>query len=250
MMPFSGTLLVEFVRDLTASESACVHAKVGTSIVSADDVLGLEPFVALCRDTADFFYLPATRARMMRLAAVVDEGNCTYAELAGQLRVLREVLEDELRERSVFLMPAAEVIHYIANETLLGTDVAARFPDLSSDIDEAGKCFATDRYTAVVFHLMRVMEVGVQELGNALGITLTEEKAWQNILDEVNKAVKALPKRDPKAPEYALLAANLFNVKLAWRNEVMHPKATYTKEEAERILSATKAFMNELVSVI
>jgi hypothetical protein len=32
---------------------------------------------------------------------------------------------------------------------------------------------------------------------------------------------------------YAEAASHLYNVKVAWRNEVMHPKQTYTFEEAE-----------------
>ena len=48
---------------------------------------------------------------------------------------------------------------------------------------------------------MRVMETGVQEFGNKLGVSLAKDKNWQNILDEVNKAIKALPLKDPKTVE-------------------------------------------------
>ena len=39
-------------------------------------------------------------------------------------------------------------------------------------------------------------------------------------------------------------------MKLAWRNEVMHPKQTYTEEEALEVFAASKAFMRELASVV
>ena len=45
---------------------------------------------------------------------------------------------------------------------------------------------------------MRVMETGVQEFGNKLGVSLVNEKNWQNILDEINKRIKALPPKDLK----------------------------------------------------
>jgi hypothetical protein len=38
------------------------------------------------------------------------------------------------------------------------------------DADEAGKCFAVGRYTACVFHLMRIMERCVQKMGRDLGV--------------------------------------------------------------------------------
>jgi hypothetical protein len=44
--------------------------------------------------------------------------------------------------------------------------------------------------------------------------------------------------------------AHLFHAKNAWRNEVMHPKATYTDAEAEELLSAVKTFMNNLASLL
>jgi hypothetical protein len=48
----------------------------------------------------------------------------------------------------------------------------------------------------------------------------------------------------------ASVAANLYAVKLAWRNEVMHPKQTYTEEEAVALGTAVKAFMTDLLGVI
>jgi hypothetical protein len=45
-------------------------------------------------------------------------------------------------------------------------------------------------------------------------------------------------------------SANLYAVKLAWRNEVMHPNDTYTLEEAEDILRQVKLFMQQLVEIV
>ncbi len=39
------------------------------------------------------------------------------------------------------------------------------------DIEEAGKCFALGRYAASVFHSLQVVEIGVIELGKAVGTT-------------------------------------------------------------------------------
>jgi hypothetical protein len=98
--------------------------------------------------------------------------------------------------------------------------------------------------------MMRIMETALQELGTTVGVALTNEKHWQNILDEVNKTIKAMPPKDPKTVALASVAANLYAVKLAWRNEVMHPKQTYTEEEAVALGTAVKAFMTDLLGVI
>ncbi len=94
------------------------------------------------------------------------------------------------------------------------------------------------------------MEVGVQKFGDKLGVMLTEKKVWQVILDQTNAAIKKLPPKDPTGPAYASIYAHLYNVKLAWQNEVMHPKATYTDEEAVGIFQAVRNFMIELIKVL
>jgi hypothetical protein len=67
---------------------------------------------------------------------------------------------------------------------------------------------------------MRVMETGVQVFGDRLGVELTTEKNWHDILEAVNKAIKALDQKDLVTKAYAGISSNLYNVKLAWRNEV------------------------------
>jgi hypothetical protein len=39
-------------------------------------------------------------------------------------------------------------------------------------------------------------------------------------------------------------------VKLAWRNEVMHPNDTYTLEEAENLIRLVKVFMGQLATIV
>jgi hypothetical protein len=45
-------------------------------------------------------------------------------------------------------------------------------------------------------------------------------------------------------------SANLYAVKLAWRNEVMHPKDTYTLEEAHNLIGQVKIFMGHLATIL
>jgi len=133
---------------------------------------------------------------------------------------------------------------------LFGSKVEEKLGEVSFDIAESGKCLAIERSTASVFHLMRIMEVGVQKFGDKLGISLTEEKVWQVILDGVNKHIKTLPQKHELTKRYASVSAHLYNVKLAWRNETMHPNAIYDHEQALGIFSAVRRFMIDLVGVL
>ena len=87
-------------------------------------------------------------------------------------------------------------------------------------------------------------------LGTKLGVSFTSDKNWQNILDEINKSLKSLPAKDASTKAISEASANLYAVKLAWRNQVMHPHDTYTLEEAKNLLGLVKIFMGQLSSVV
>jgi hypothetical protein len=167
-------------------------------------------------------------------------------------RVLPEVQRrvfDELASIWLIDIPR-DCFHCYDNAGLFGEEATNKIANIDTDIAEAGSCFATGRFTACVFHLMRVMERGTQELGNKLGVTFTEEKNWQNILDEINKAIRVLHPVTPQdkaiRDNYSAAAAHLHNVKEAWRNRVMHPKETYTGEEAKAVLDNVRTFIVHL----
>jgi hypothetical protein len=179
----------------------------------------------------------------------IEDEDFTTGGTQRLFQELSNTIRREMQTVLFFHVPSAQAEFYDKKE-LFGTKVSGRFPNLQSDIIEAGNCLALGRGTACVFHLMRVMESAVQEFGRVLGILAVDTKNWQNILDEVNKAIKALPSRNSITPALSEAAANLYSVKLAWRNEVMHPKATYTLDEAKDVFRQVKLFMGNLVEVL
>ena len=131
----------------------------------------------------------------------------------------------------------------------------SRFTNSLPEIEEAMKCLALERGTACVFHLMRVMEFGIKKLGKKLRVDIDVEKeTWYQIEQHVNKAIAAMPSstsaNQKKKQKHASAAAGLGSVRIAWRNDVMHPKATYTEEEARRIMDHVGGFLNSLCPLI
>ena len=184
------------------------------------------------------------------VADMIDmiKNGTTIGHAMDQLGILEKTIKYEMEDKLLMYVPLERAGLYDSKE-MFGTDVNAKFPAIQFDLVEAGNCYASGRGTAVVFHLMRIMEVGVQEFGKKLGVTLVNEKNWQNILDEINKAIKGLPK-SPATVEMSQASANLYAVKLAWRNEVMHPKDTYTLEEADNLIRQVRLFMQQLAKII
>jgi hypothetical protein len=181
----------------------------------------------------------------------------TYAQLKEAVTQLQDRIRDELDTVYFLHVPFEKAKVYYRSHPF-GEAVTNKFPKAITDIQEASKCLAVARYTACVFHLMRVMEIGVQYLGKKLKLSDTHEKEWQAILNSVNGAIKKMG--TPTTPltsrqktarnKYSQAAVYLENVKNAWRNNVMHPKASYTPEEAEEVFQTVKSYMQHLASIL
>ena len=196
--------------------------------------------------------IPLTRVAVNRLCSEISRDECTWtvSEVWSQVDGVFERLLDEVDSRGSFFYIPLSRAQYFSREEAFGKVVSKKFPRLTEDIQDACKCYACGRYTACVFHLMRVMEYGLQRLGKKLGVPNVEIEVWQKILDQVNSEIKKLPHKHLRTVKLAQIAGHLYNVKLAWRNEVMHPKSTYTEEEAENLLKQVGIFMDGLAKVV
>lgn len=167
-------------------------------------------------------------------------------------QAINQRITDELESLSFFHIPTEKVEFYENSMEKFGQQVSTVFPDAIFDIDESGKCFGTQRNTACVFHLMRIMEVGLRFLAEKLNIPATIP-TWDGILKKIDAELQK-EKKD-KSQEWlglesviAEAASHLRAVKTAWRNPTMHIEKKYTDEEALDIYSAVRGFMRHLAT--
>ncbi len=162
---------------------------------------------------------------------------------------------NHLLERPRFKVIESDKLEFFNNpRALFGEPIIERFPISGNDIEEAGKCYAAGRDTACVFHLMRVMEIGLRTLGASLKDARLDPKknpSWDAILKKCEEEL-AKPIRD-RAPEwrdddtfYSTATANLRAVKDAWRNPTLHVEQNYNEETALEIWNSVRAFMRHL----
>lgn len=192
--------------------------------------------------------LESTTDQVRRLDELVQNG-APFKEVKTAVLELKNRMHDEL-DKLEFFFVKRDSIEYYSGKFLLGKGFEDKIDSAREDIAEAGKCLALGRTTATVFHLMRVMELAVQRLAIKLNISInTNVDSWNDIMGRVQTVIKAMPRGDEKAT-MAACATHLDLVRIAWRNEVMHPKQTYTEEEARDIFNAVKTFARELEPLI
>lgn len=158
---------------------------------------------------------------------------------------VRTRIQDELANVLLFCVPSDVSKYYAPKEPLFGQPVQERFTLASFEIDEAGKCLAFGRSTACVFHLMRVLDIGLTKLCEILNVQ-NPKANWGTVFKQLEEKIRAMP--DTKNPEdektyYSAALAHLYNVKDAWRNHVSHGREKYTEEEALGIYNSVRSFM-------
>lgn len=196
-------------------------------------------------ELSDEVSLPMVTAQIARIEHMLADGERDAATLVAANREIRTRLEDELSSHKFIYVSPNQVKFYGAR---FGLDVEDKFPTAISDIEYAGKCLSLSLGTASVFHLMRTMECAVQKLTATLGFTNTD-RAWGNLLADMRAAIEAKPK-GAERDRWSECLSLLYHVKQAWRNDTMHPKQTYTEDEAQDVYVAVRSFMNHLATMI
>ena len=161
-------------------------------------------------------------------------------------------LKDDLSQTMLYAVQPEATKYF--EPTPFGDAVATAFKSSSRDIGDAGKCLALGQGTACVFHLMRVMEVGLRSLGKSLNnpdLNPKRNPSWEAILKKCDdELAKHLKDRSPEWRSDDLFnskaIANLRAVKNAWRNPTMHVEINYEPGEAEDVFNAARGFMRHL----
>ena len=84
--------------------------------------------------------------------------------------------------------------------------------------------------------------------------TIREKDGWLAILkDRLEPAIAVMPETSAtemdRKKQVQQVRAHLHAVRIAWRNDTMHPKATYTEEEAKELLGHVLAFLRHLALI-
>jgi hypothetical protein len=193
----------------------------------------------------------------------------TWQQLFNELTVLRQAIEADL-EKHLFVQIVerkAEKVEHLKGEW---EAIWTAIPDAREDIEEAVYCYALDRNTASVFHLMRVVEWGLRSFCWHLGFKQTkafikakgvfkftpiEFETWERILGQLRphaqEKIDKLKNRDRKQKLQEFYFSTLAEVegfKDAWRNHVMHVRRSYSSEDSLAVMAHVRRFMNLLVS--
>jgi len=137
---------------------------------------------------AEHMPFPSVAAQIRRTSAYIQVDGYSVLTLFEFLKELRNRLTDDA-ETIQFLRVQPEHVRLYESADLFGEKVSNSFPNAIDDIADAGKCLALGQGTATVFHLSRVMEVGLKALAGSLGIPYAP--SWESYLKQINAQLSA-----------------------------------------------------------
>lgn len=195
-------------------------------------------------------------ASRLRKALELTPSPVTVGQLAAAVRDIESRLADHCQFIRLFVIRDDKTDMFEDSEQLLGIDVARFYPSIKFDCEEAAKCLGMGRWTASVFHSMRMTEIAIGAIAKRLAIpdpVKATDRSWGNMLGEVRKAIDAqYPKarRFPKSPGAFLdeVYATLDAVKNPWRNATMHVETIYLEHEARHIFNCVVVLLRKMVT--
>ena len=196
------------------------------------------------------------------------------AQIVSEIEGIEDAVRREL-DAQLFLHIPIKKAPLFEGKALFGRRFhksASRY--LKAEIRAAGNCLAADLNTAAVFHLMRVVEIGLRAVARKLQVTVTVGKSrssicpineptcplgksrkvtkklrlefaqWQQIISAIDEKAKSLPKA--RAGRLKDAMSSFYYFKEVWRNNVMHSRETYDADQAGRVFLQVKEFMRQL----
>ncbi len=213
------------------------------------------------------------------------EGYCPpYGDTALHLRNLWNEMQREISEKHFAFIPRFD---FFEKDNLFGEEVSQAFPSECGDIRNAGNCIAASLWTAAIFHLMRVAELGMRALARHLRVKIQKTKKakgaqtcpnckavisvaipakvtlvpldyamWEEVLTALEKKIKDTQRtkkgetRDSNYQFYHGLIIELNAFKDLWRNDVSHCRRDFGEPDVDQVYPHVKDFMKRLATKV
>jgi hypothetical protein len=259
MKAFKARDLLYSARDLHNRATLIFEKDSGLSSESrAAMVNGFKDSLREFKDLCDSLALPMSSLHTSQLLETVDNPSAQRMLYAGEAERIATMLsitvENEVSLRLYFEISPDKAKFHGDNAEPFGVAVATAFPSVSFDAGEASRCYALGRNTACVFHLMRVLEIGLGALAKQFQKPY-DHTNWETIINQIEKAIGEMDK-DPNRPAnwkaerefWSQCVSHFRIVKDAWRNYTAHARGKYDEQEALDMLGNVRGFLQKLAT--
>lgn len=205
---------------------------------------------------------PSLIAQLRELQGSLESGLADRREsvLAARLKIVLTGVQNNLQSRTLMFIPSDEAEHY-ENPLWFGEAFTQNFSKQAVwEAAEAGNCYAAARWTACVFHCMRVAEYGLRTLARKVGAKIADRGKrcpleygdWEKVITAIRNKIAATrtlpngPRKQQRLQFYSDSADQCSYMKDIWRNEISHARRNYEKAEALGVMNRVRDFVQLL----
>jgi len=270
MQRFSGTHLAVVMNEIGEYLCQCEEKRsrgesdAGSALIAFANHALLEA-ESLCKNNLAF---DAARSKVSLVQIHYKHNTPDVSTIAADLRNVRDMIMHDVWNLR-FLQIDSRHKNDLDNVNLLGEHVANSFQSAHQDIKDAGNALSVGFPNSAVFHLMRVVELGLRALAVHLGFRKVKSKRkggstkltpvayaeWETLLNQIQgrvdaKVAKLRPGKVKQRTQefYYPVLQDIRAIRDAWRVHVMHSRADYTDADAEAIFSHVKRLMAALAT--
>ncbi len=235
---------IEFVNGLRFDDPAILDSRLFDS--PADYKYFLD-FVTEIRQNCDRDNFISAVHKCDFLLNELRNGTISYRQAIFTTNEIKRSIEFDMTQYFFYRMTRGER-QDLENVTFFGVN---SFRDMQIEAEESVKCYVFERYTASVCHLMRLLELLHQKLGEHFGVTPKKNNEYIPITDadwgrlsslveqHINSILSdnANKRTENEKKELLTLQSLLYPLRIIRevRNKCMHGLETYGKEQAEEI---------------
>lgn len=181
-----------------------------------------------------------------------------YADLAKNLERLREDIEHDIKQEYFFhySKDGANSIHTLPQKW---GGIYQAFKASKPEIEAGVDCLALGHYTASVFYMCRVAEIGLRAIGIERGVTTVkgsvpiEWGTWGQVFQAIEPKIEDIklkpngPQKDAALAFYQQVLADL-RAMHSYRDPAMHFHSSYEIFDAQKAMFRTHTLMEKLAT--
>lgn len=250
-----GMFLAAFLTALRVEQDfrEICEQGLGASDLDASAIQRMDATLNVIVSNAEKLQIQRVLDRAQGTRFQLKNGMLTFQTAQWELKELREGIHSELYKRKVLTLDS-EHGQYFNLKHPFGEVVYNNFESARYDIREAANCYATNRATACVFHLTRVLQIGLISLAKHLNVTFVDiaSENWETIINKIEGEIKIMrqaPRSTQKAADlefYAGVAKQFRYFKETWRNPIAHYLSVYDDKQALSAMGHVEEFMRDI----
>jgi hypothetical protein len=263
MFEYAINVLVHGVSGLLAASTVLAYAKNPLSPADPRNLKSLSKVLfGLHSMGKDIGLDSSLLEQIATLNKLVSRENCKTPTniIAMRVDLIVQGILGNLDSKKFLFVPTDQA-SYWENRANFGDDSLAELGEAAGfEAIEAGNCYAAARWTACVFHSMRVAEYGLRKIAQRSKVTLSDDGKrypleygdWNKVIGAIRKKIEERrrlpigPKKAEALRRYSDLADHCEYMKDIWRNEVSHARRRYNKTESLAVMNRVREFVQSI----